>query len=139
MADCIAQVRKVSPEARLRSLTDAYNCFGMALGARRTHIHRNLDEILQEDGYRRISVQEVEVFDLVVYRSEEGKEAQHVAVVHKIDAVLAELGSKTRAIHVVSQWGSLGEYFHLASAVDQVRHGPHLEYWTDRIAYVQAA
>jgi hypothetical protein len=83
--------------------------------------------ILADDGYRKISIPEVERGDLIVY--DEGGVISHTGIV--LDVVEGEPpGAGLRAFTVLSKWGLAGEYVHRAD------EGPYradrLTFWTDR-------
>jgi hypothetical protein len=97
---------------RLRSLTATYNCIGMAFANRRTCIEpEHVPMILEDDGYTPVkAAAAVMPGDVVVYESETSPgEISHVAVVVSNDPNLEDGSSR---IHVLSQWGSHGEYLH---------------------------
>ena len=116
------------PGIRTRSLTATYNCVGMAFANRRTWVEPELlDRILDEDGYAQVApTQDPESGDIIVYRKSPSDAVAHVGVVSRVEY----LGS-TRVVHVVSQWGADGEYFHREDQVPGV-YGSHMLYFTDR-------
>lgn len=82
---------------------------------------------MTEDGFRRVEEEELEIGDVVIYRSD-NREISHVGLIAKI-TVIVERGQ--REITVLSQWGADGEYFH---RIDDVHPnlGRPTEFWTDR-------
>jgi hypothetical protein len=118
-------VISVSPRAECRSLTGMYNCVGMVFASRRTAIDPiHLAVILRDDGFRRITRDESVPGDVVIYRRE--SIAQHVGIIQRVDE-----GLGNRAIWVLSQWGSDGEYIHPLMPVP-VAYGEPTDFWTER-------
>ena len=119
------------PSAQLRSLTGTYNCFGMAFANRRTCIEPiHVQMILDDDGYKEISPQDVMPGDIVIYRDNRG-EVSHVAVVVLHEPDVANAKWKTT---VLSQWGAQGEYVHDHLDVHQMLGTPDKFYSERRIA-----
>lgn len=118
------------PNVRLRSATAVYNCMGMIFASRRTWIDPvHLTTILIDDGYRRITIEYVQIGDIAVYRApEDPRVASHVAVIVKIEPEIATASWK---ITVMSQWGADGEYIHPIDEVPIILGKP-VEFWTDR-------
>jgi len=117
------------PDARLRSISSTYNCTGMVLASRRTTIDpKELDWILKEDGYVGRDRSEVEVGDIVVYRSQPDGEPRHVAfvVAKKINRATGEI-----ELECLSKWGDGGEYFHSETYLPTV-YGSHREFYSER-------
>lgn len=111
-----------------RSHSSSYNCMGMVFGSRRTCVEPDsLGMILREDGFRKISISEAVLGDIVVYRDGSGGFA-HVGLVLSKSADI-ELASWK--VEVLSQWGADGEYFHEAYDVPHLLGKPQ-EYWTER-------
>jgi hypothetical protein len=113
LATVLAEGKKMvldnHPSARLRSLTARCNCIGMAFANRRTWIEpTHVPMILDDDGYREVSVKDVMPGDIVVYLDKD-REISHVAVVVSHEPDLANYTWKTT---VLSQWGADGEYLH---------------------------
>lgn len=123
-------VSRSHPNARLRSLTAVYNCMGMVFATRRTWVDpEDLQMILEDDEYRRLSdPDQVVEGDVVVYRNAQGNVA-HVGLVARVNVNLSQA---TREITVLSQWGADGEYFHSVDDVSPYLGAP-TEYWSDRI------
>ena len=113
---------------RLRSLASEYNCVGMVFACRRTCIEPELTpRILKEDGYRRIAPADASVGDVIVYKNGQG-ELVHIGLVI---THYPEVRAGKWKTAVLSQWGSVGEYFHDAEDVPLFLGKP-VEYWTER-------
>ena len=126
----VAKHKKKYPFAELRRPpTGQYNCHGLTFANRRTGIHapRDVEHILEDDGYRKITLSEVGIGDLAVCYN--GDEVSHTGVV--VEVREGEGILNLRAARLLSKWGSCGEYFHMAT------EGPYTEeeitYWTDRL------
>lgn len=117
------------PAARLRSISATYNCVGMVFASRRTWVDTDeLEKILQEDGYHRVSgLDEIDTGDVLIYRGAKG-EIGHIGVVLSSEPVV---GTASWMVTVLSKWGAEGEYIH---APDHVPHfcGRPSEYWSER-------
>jgi hypothetical protein len=118
------------PRARLRSITNTYNCVGMVVGSRRVWIDpADLIRILVEDGYRKLNgLAEAQFGDVVVYRNAK-REVVHVGIV--IGKNLYDPEAVRDPLVVLSKWGGAGEYEHDLSDVP-VQLGSPAEFWTDR-------
>lgn len=115
------------PLARLRSITNTYNCVGMVFASRRTWVDtEEIHLILNEDGYRRVEAPEVG--DIAIYRNP-NNEIKHVATV--LDNRAFEAGG-TPIVMVLSKWGGDGEYIHAADYVPEYLGRP-TDYWTERL------
>ena len=113
----------------LRSLsTYPYNCVGMVFASRRAWIDpKHVYRILNEDGYRKISLDEVKQGDVVLYKYQiNDDEPTHVALVVWINPI----GSLS-SIQVISKWGKDAEFLHFMENVPD-RLGKPMEFWTDR-------
>ena len=128
-AAVIEMHRQQYPIARLRRPPSGqYNCHGLTLANRRTGIHdlSIVGQVLRDDGYRKISMREVEPGDVVVY-DEEGELAHSGLVVEVVK--IAGIGN-FRVPRILSKWGQAAEYSHMAT------EGPYaadaIAYWTDR-------
>jgi len=124
-----ASVRKWAtefPDAKLRSLTATYNCFGMVFANRRAWVFEDqLPLVRDEDGYRLVATPAVG--DIVVYRRT--TDIEHVGIAVE---VRPNVESGTWEVIVLSKWGVEGEYFHRETRVPQL-FGRPAEYWTDRV------
>jgi hypothetical protein len=125
--------KKLHPHAVLRSITARYNCVGLVVASRRTHVPPTiLKRGFAHDDYRRLAGEhevergDVERGDLAVYV--DGGEVAHVGIVIEKTAVI-EKGEF--AIKVMSKWGHDGEYIHDLRDVPKV-YGETIEFWTDR-------
>ncbi len=123
-------MRELFPEARLRSITSAYNCMGLVVASRRTWVDpEHLVRILTDDGYRQIMRPEnAESGDVVVYHDPDG-EPSHVGIV--VGKNLAIPGENRDLLLVLSKWGADGEYVHELTSLPVVLGRPG-QYWTDR-------
>lgn len=123
----IAEWGRLRPDAIFRTISNCYNCAGMAFAVRRTWIDtEHLGQIYEEDGYRTSRVGELG--DIVVYRDQKG-DIQHVAIVI---AVEIDLATGNRSLMVLSKWGGDGEYVHPIDHVPE-SFGRVTEFWTDRL------
>jgi len=111
-----------------RSYSSSYNCMGMVFASRRTWVEPDsLDMILREDGFRKISVSEAVLGDIVVYRDDSSGFA-HVGLVLSKSA---DVEHASWRVEVLSQWGADSEYFHDANDVPLLLGKPQ-DYWTER-------
>ena len=102
-----------------------YNCVGMIFTSRRAVIEiDHIYAILREDGYRRITLQDVIVGDVVLYR--DAVEPTHVALVTLIDRIGNSLN-----VRVISKWGLDPEFEHFMENVP-ARLGVPVEFYTER-------
>ncbi len=114
------------PNAVLRSITATYNCVGMVVAARRSHVTpEHLRMVLNDDDFSRIPRNQAREGDVVVYF--DGEEITHVGIIVARDFVLADESCEW----VVSKWGDDGEYRHKIDEVPAV-YGQPAEFWTDR-------
>ena len=115
-----------------KSACGVYNCFGMLFASRRTAIYDDdqVELILRDDGYRRVSAGEAVPGDIVLYRIASSGELRHGALVLRSDRLV---GSSSAPVHfVLSKWNdSMGEDEHNVRSVawDDV---DSIEFWTDR-------
>lgn len=117
--------QRLRPQARLRSATETYDCMGMVFASRRTTVGTDqLRMILREDGYRPVSLGDLDVGDVVVYSR--GTIADHVGIISGFNKT--EFGD---VIQVLSKWGAYPEYEHPIDHVPEA-YGKSTEYWTDR-------
>ena len=102
---------------------------GLVFAARRVTIHTDqLQLILRDDEYTRISRTDLVEGDLVVYKYTTQGIANHIRVV----AYFVEApGAPT--IFVMSKWGDGPEYLHPMEDVP-TQFGSSYEFWTDRRA-----
>ena len=134
MKTAIELYNATRPDAKLRSATATYNCMGMVFASRRTwvapeHLTPVLDNILADDGYRRLAdSRDVKVGDLVVYREPDSREASHVGVVASKER---DISTASWKIRVMSKWGAYAEYLHAMEHVPLALGQPS-EFWTDR-------
>jgi hypothetical protein len=103
----------------------------MIVAARRAWVDPdNLIWILEDDGFQRLQgIQQVEIGDLVVYRSTDG-DVSHVGVVLRKKLIIGA-EKKGDPLVVLSKWGGDGEYIHEMSDVPALLGSPS-EFWTDR-------
>ncbi len=120
---------QISPTAKCRSLTAMYNCVGLVFASRRTVIDcKHLATILTDDGYKKITREEVEVGDVVVY-ARDGI-AQHVGIIYRLPEQLPGV-LLLSDMWVLSQWGENGEYLHKLDEVPTI-YGNQKEFWSER-------
>jgi hypothetical protein len=98
----------------------------MIFAARRAYIEiDHIYDILREDGYRRIPLDDVTVSDVVLYKH--GPEPSHVGLV---TALVGRIGD-TLSVKVLSKWGLEGEFEHFMENVPD-RLGKPVEFYTER-------
>ena len=107
-----------------------YNCYGMVIGNRWTHVEEWVVDSVLTDEYTQIQEEEVVPGDIIVYRNRNGG-INHLGVVSRFRSLQGEevprpdLGAIQ--IIVLSKWGSAGEYEHV------VHHcpdgGSNIEFW----------
>jgi len=111
-------LRSVSPHP--------YNCVGMIFAARRAFIDlEHIYDILREDEYRKITLAELVVGDVVLYRNYD--EPSHVALVTQVDTI-----GQTRNVRVLSKWGFDPEFEHFMEQVPPSMGRP-VEFYTERV------
>jgi len=121
--------RDEHPDARLRSSTATYNCYGMVFASRRTWVDvEYIGKILKYDSYKRIDETEIELGDIVVYRDEERDEITHVGII--ADKMLIYKEGKWD-LWIMSKWGEAGEYIHRIDDVPDT-YGNLYEFWSER-------
>ncbi|MBL7140446.1 MAG: hypothetical protein ISS74_06005 [Planctomycetes bacterium] len=114
--------------AMRRPASGQYNCHGLTFANRRTGIYnpKDVEAILSDDGYRRISAAEAQPGDIVTCH--DGTEVSHTAVITRIERSEALIGGQ--AVWLLSKWGQAGEYLHTLG------EGPYKEhrvvFWTER-------
>ena len=104
--------RREYPQARFRTgVIPVYNCHGLTFGARRTTIWQipAVQQILRDDHYERVVLEEVEPGDIVLYISAEDGDIEHSGiVVHAPEPPLL-------IPRVWSKWGFGAEVVHFAN------------------------
>lgn len=124
LAAGVELITKGHPQRTLRSMTQIYNCFGLAFASRRTWVDDNIRRILEEDNYEVVTPDSLQIGDVVLYTSGPEKEPVHVAVI-------AETSVDIENTFVISQWGRYGEFVHkIGDVIPDL--GEPTEYWTDR-------
>ena len=88
-----------------------------------------LDDILREDGYTKVTLQQLETGDIVTY-SDNGSPT-HVALVTHIERYEGEVASVT----VLSKWGKDAEILHPMGVVPAI-FGMPSEFWSERTPHV---
>ena len=115
------------PNIKPRSLTQAYNCVGMVFGSRRTCIDpQYIKQILQEDEYHQVKIEQVQIGDIVLYKL--GGEYVHIGIILSKNP---NIQKGMFDITILSQWGADGEYIHKLTEVPE-QFGKAEEFWTDR-------
>jgi hypothetical protein len=110
-----------------------YNCFGLVWASRRTAIYeeRSVSQIIMEDGYRELRIEEQpQPGDVVVYLhlSGEIRNTLHAAVILKL-----EQRGPGKVPLLLSKWNdSCGEDIHEIRDVPQSFGNYVIEFWTDR-------
>jgi hypothetical protein len=125
----LEKCRSLHPFAEMRSVTNRYNCVGMVFATRRTWVEPEYVPLfLNDDDYRRLpSLQEAEIGDIVVYKTESG-EIAHVGIVAIRDQNVA---TGTTTFKILSKWGPWAEFVHDPDDV-LPNFGQLAEVWTDR-------
>lgn len=111
-----------------RSLSlHGYNCVGMIFACRRAWINiTEIDNLLSEDGYKKIPKESLTVGDLVLYKYDTGEPA-HIALIYAVENI-----GHTLNIRVISKWGSYPEFLHFMERVPEDLGKP-LEFYTERV------
>ena len=115
-------------QVKIRSLPlHRYNCVGLVFANRRAWIEiAHIYDILREDGYRRIPLDQVDVGDVVVYNLADNP--MHVGMVTQVQNSLASIPN----IRVLSKWGSLAEVEHYVADVPQLCVRPS-QYFSEKV------
>ena len=122
---------------KVRSLSWDYNCMGLAFASRRTgiDIDDSLKQILDEDGYRRIPLKEVQPGDLAIYM-DKSKRPSHVGVILEHEARIVHPPPQRETENwrtvVVSKWGWDGEYIHDLLDVPENWKGAEPQFWSEK-------
>lgn len=102
-----------------------YNCVGMIFASRRAWIEiDHIYDLLREDDYKRIQVEDVKPGDIVLYK--DNGAPLHVGLV-----IMVERIGLTPNIKVVSKWGKDPEFIHFMEDVPSLLGKP-VEFYTDR-------
>lgn len=118
----IVRVRSVSPYF--------YNCVGMIFANRRAWIEIDeLDDIFREDGYSRITLQQLEIGDIVTYAHEHSP--THVGLVTQVE----RRNGQVAGVIVLSKWGKDAEILHPMGIVP-AKLGSLSEFWSERAPHV---
>lgn len=122
MADRNRRIRKV------RSLSPyMYNCVGMIFSSRRAWIEIDeLEQILADDFYRKISMAQLDAGDIVIYTRNGTR--THIGLIIFIEREANEI----RNIVVLSKWGADGEIEHDLQIVPK-GYGFPTEFWSEKI------
>lgn len=121
----------VSPDVKLRSATQTYNCMGMVFASRRTWVDPDqLSKIQTDDEYKELhDLKDARVGDVVVYGQKSTvDEITHVGIIVEMSSDIEHGQWK---VTVMSQWGADGEYFHPLNAVPPTL-GSFIKVLTDR-------
>lgn len=127
----VEMARKHKRITRVRSVsTYLYNCVGMIFANRRAWIEIDvLDDILKEDGYTKVTLQQLEAGDIVSYAYD--RAPAHVGLVTHVDRFEGEVAGVT----VLSKWGKDAEILHPMNAVP-ARFGMPSDFWSERTPHV---
>lgn len=101
----------------------------MILGNRRAWIDLDSDKIeayLTNDGYRKITKEELSVGDVVLYK--QGEEFTHIGVVIFVDS------QNVNNMWILSKWGFAGEMIHHVLDVPR-EYGRVGLYWSERVKH----
>ena len=87
-----------------------YNCHGLTFASRRTWITDNesLHHIINDDGYKKIDLEQVLPGDIILYFSEDG-DIMHSAI------VISKPDNHLKIPQVLSKWGKYKEIIHVAN------------------------
>jgi len=88
-----------------------------------------LDDILKEDGYTKVTLQQLEAGDIVSYAYD--RAPAHVGLVTHVDRFEGEVAGVT----VLSKWGKDAEILHPMNAVP-ARFGMPSDFWSERTPHV---
>ncbi len=123
--------RKQKRIKRIRSVSPYfYNCVGMIFANRRAWIEiEELDDIFREDGYTRITFQQLETGDIVTYAYDSA--LTHVGLVTQVERLEGEVSGVT----VLSKWGKDAEIIHPMGVVP-ARYGLASSFWSEKVAHV---
>lgn len=109
----VESYKRLHPKATHRPVgpTFVYNCHGLTFASRRTQIWnpREIQKILNDDGYVEVERSAVMAGDIAVYTDREG-DISHSGPVVEIRQLQGLLISN---IYILSKWGSLHEVIHL--------------------------
>ena len=115
---------------RVRSISEyPYNCVGMVLGNRRAWIDLDSEAIensLIQDGFRKISQEDLTVGDVVLYENE--NEYTHIGM------VICVGGEDITNVWLLSKWGFAGEFIHHLHDVLS-DYGVASQFWSERVAH----
>jgi hypothetical protein len=113
----------------IRSVSSySYNCVGMIFASRRAYIEiTHINRILREDGFHQISINEITVGDIVLYKFR--SQPSHVAIV---TGVTGSIGHKID-VRVLSKWGLDAEFEHFMENVPRATLGEPAEFYTERV------
>lgn len=147
---CVKNSQSCEPDAKSRARYDlirrnhlawvhrkpacgVYNCFGLVWASRRTAIYeeQSISQILLEDGYRKLGIDEQPLpGDIVLYLqfSGENRDTYHASVILEIHPP-----GPGKLPWVLSKWnGVCGEDIHEILDVPQSLRNCAIEIWTDR-------
>ena len=132
MEDAVRWNSESHESVRVRSKSSTYNCVGMVFANRRTWVETDhIRRILEEDGYRPVTLQDAECGDIVLYTDADADATVlHVGVIVRHDPSIEDADWKTT---VLSQWGRDGEFFHELKDVNTGLLGSPNEVWTERL------
>ena len=127
----VRRIKKQCPNARMRSITQIYNCLGMAFASRRTCIEvDSIALILDEDDYKLVKLKkDVQQGDLVTYWDTVTGEFKHVGVILGEKPLIE--GSNKTLTWAISQFGASGEWIHPINEVPEGCDGT-IRVYTDR-------
>ncbi len=111
------------PQARQRTQAcPVYNCHGLTFACRRTKVlyRKDIDLILNDDGYREVSLEDVLPGDVVIYFSAEG-DPNHSGIVVEMEDTL-------HVPRICSKWGYAGEFVHVLHDVPNL-YGPRHKFF----------
>jgi len=120
------ELHRWRPNAQLRAVSSfPYNCVGLIFASRRAWIEiDHIYDILREDGYKQVRLEDIMIGDVVLYKNYRG-EPVHVALVVTVDRVFG------LNVKVLSKWGVDGEFIHFIEDVPPFLGTPS-EVYTER-------
>lgn len=127
----VRTIKKQCPNAIMRSITQVYNCLGMAFASRRTCIEvDSIALILNDDDYKMVKHRkDVQQGDLVTYWDARTGEFKHVGVILGEKPLIE--GNKKTVTWAISQFGASGEWIHPIKEVPEGCNGT-IRVYTDR-------
>lgn len=120
--------RSSKRKLKIRSLSSyMYNCVGMIFANRRAWIDiGQIYDILREDGYNKIPLEQLDLGDVVLYTFY--NKPSHIGLVTVVHPMIGQIPT----IRVLSKWGRDGEIEHHYEDVPFNCGSPH-SYWSEKV------